>query len=229
MNRTSASFAVALALSLAVGPASGVVVATDKMMMPLSPSAESNRLQLMSTAPLDPRRPVWVSYELFAISASDKPVGDIVLDAALEGVPTPIGDSIIVFSAEKLTRTASAGTIGTRLEAQAGKRTPEEMTEAFGPELYATFKALNERTGSMLSGTVVKVYQPPGKTEARLLVSVERAKGMQPVLVNVVMGQGEMPAQPQASTSGSKFKMESIIGSVVLFVIALFWLLRRKK
>ncbi|MEO8751194.1 MAG: hypothetical protein ABI624_00790 [Casimicrobiaceae bacterium] len=199
------------------------------MAMPLSPSAESNRLQLTSTVPLDPNKPVWVSYELFAASASEKPTGSIVLDASLEGVPTPVADSIVVFSAEELTRTASAGTIGATLEAQIGKRTPEELAEAFGPELYAAFKALNEKTGSMLSGTMVKVYRSPGTTEARLLVSVEKATGMQPVLINITMGQGDLPAKREAPTSGSKFKMEAVIGSAVLFVISLIWLLMRRK
>ena len=229
MTPNIASFAFVIATVIATGPACATVVGTDRMAMPLSPSAESNRLQLMSTVPLDPNKPVWVSYELFAASASEKPTGSIVLDAALEGVPTSLADSIVVFSAEKLTRTASAGTIGATLEAQIGKRTPEELTAAFGPELYAAFKALNEKTGSMLSGTMVKVYRSPGKTEARLLVSVEKATGMQPVLINITMGQGDLPAEREAPASGSKFKMEAVIGSAVLFVIALFWMLMRRK
>lgn len=88
----------------------------------------------------------------------DKPTGTIVLDAALDGIPTSLADSMVVSSAETLKRSSSGGTIGKELEAQIGVQTPEHLQEAFGPELYAAYKALDEKRGSILSGRIVKVF-----------------------------------------------------------------------
>ena len=50
--------ALAAAVALAAGPASGAVVAKDVLLTPLAPMAARSNLQLASTVPLDPQKPV---------------------------------------------------------------------------------------------------------------------------------------------------------------------------
>jgi hypothetical protein len=135
---------------------------------------------------------------------------------------------MVVFSAETLKRSSSAGTIAKELEAKIGVQTPEQLKEAFGPELYAAYKALDEKRGSILSGRIVKVYGAPRKTEARLLVSVERATGMQPRAVTIVMGQGDVPSEDGPAVSRARDK--AVAAGIGAFLLAgFFWLMKRRK
>lgn len=215
---------LALVVTLALGvaattfttPAQATVVAEGQLITPLAPAAPEREIRLVNTAPLDPSKPVWVVYSLIAVSDSDKPKGRIVLDAMLEGVPTDIMDTKVIFSAGDLKKSASAGTIGQQLEAQMGQRTPEQLTEDFGPDLYAAYKALNEKRGSILQGAIVKTYNPVGGADAMLLASVARVEGMQPMLVTFTMGQGEVPAALKAQESSRIPSIAIILG--ILFV-----------
>ncbi len=187
---------VSLLLSHAV---QGAVVAETQLLTPLAPAVANPHARLSSAAPLDPAKPVWVAYTLMAVSASDDPDGVIVIDAALEGVPVDLRDMKVIFRADDLQRHQSAGTIGQQLEAQIGTRSPQELEETFGKELYAAYKALNEKRGSILQGTIVKTYAAPGQPEATLLATVERAEGMQPMMVAFAMGQGDLPPELKAA------------------------------
>jgi MYXO-CTERM domain-containing protein len=224
-------FAPALAITLAcTHPAlQAAVLVTQQWIMPMAPVTPKGGLQIAVTGTVDPAKPVWVVYQLLAVSAADKPSGSIVLDASLEGVATPITETRVVFAADKLDRSKSAGTIGEKLAAQVGQRTPQELTEALGPELYEAYKALNEKRGAILQGTVVKTLPAPGKRDLRLLASIERASGMQPAQIVVTMGQGEMPSGLTASTSSSSGRAERIVAGVLgLAIAAFFWFRRRR-
>lgn len=222
--------AALLALTLACNPMAvhAAVLVTQQWIMPMAPVTPKGGLQVAVTGSVDPAKPVWVVYQLLAVSAADKPSGSIVLDASLEGVATPITETRVVFAADKLERSKSAGTIGEKLAAQVGQRTPQELTEALGPELYEAYKALNEKRGAILQGTVVKTMPAPGKRDLRLLASIERASGMQPAQIVVTLGQGEMPAGLSASASSSG-KAERIVAGVLgLAIAAYFWFRRRR-
>lgn len=230
MTRTPLRFfAIAIAGVLSAAVASASILAADRLIAPLSPSAERSSLQLSSAVPVDPGKPVWVSYKLLAVSASEKPEGSNVLDAALEGVPVAVTEQKVVFSPEKMTRASSAATIAKRLEDQMGQRTPEQLSRAFGPDLYAAYKALNEQKGSILEGTVLKVYGPTGTSEARLLASFDTATGMHPMLLTVAMGQGDVPAEYAGSPASAFPTEKAIVAASALLVAAFFWLRRRKQ
>jgi hypothetical protein len=223
------AFSLAAALAFTHTLASAAVLATQQWIMPMAPVTPKGGLQLSATGAVDPAKSVWVVYQLLAVSASDKPSGSIVLDASLEGVSTPITESRVVFAADKLDRSKSAGTIGEKLAAQIGQRSPQELTEALGADLYEAYKALNEKRGSILQGTVVKTLPAPGKRDVRLLASIERASGMQPAQIVVTMGQGEMPAGLAASASSSSGRAERIVAGVLGLVIAAFFWFRRRR
>ena len=204
------------------------VLATQQWIMPLAPVSPKGGLQVGVSGTVDPAKPVWVVYQLLAVSAADKPSGSIALDASLEGVATPITASRVVFSADKLDRSKSAGTIGEKLAAQIGQRTPQELIESMGADLYEAYKALNEKRGAILQGTVVKTLPAPGKRDLRLLASIERASGMQPVNIVITLGQGDMPAGLTASGSSSG-RAERIVAGVLGLAIAAFFWFRRKR
>jgi hypothetical protein len=222
--------AVLLAIALAcTHPAlQAAVLVTQQWIMPMAPVTPKGGLQIAVTGTVDPAKPVWVVYQLLAVSAADKPSGSIVLDASLEGVATPISETRVVFAADKLDRSKSAGTIGEKLAAQVGQRTPQELTEALGPELYEAYKALNEKRGAILQGSVVKTLPAPGKRDLRLLASIERASGMQPAQIVVTMGQGEIPSSLTASASSSGRAERIVAGVLGLAIAAFFWFRRRR-
>lgn len=211
--------------------AGAAVLATEQILMPLTPANPRANAQIVPAGAVDPSKPMWVSYKLVAVSAADKPSGAIVLDVGFEGVPTPITESKVLFDAGKLTRSASAGTIGQRLQEQAGQRTPQQLLEVFGPDLYASYQALNQKRGSILQGTVLRQHPAPGKTAPRLLVSVDRASGMQPVLVQVTLGQGDVPPEHRAGaeSSGGMSTASKFGAALALPALGLFVWLRRRR
>lgn len=202
------------------------VVAEDQLFTPLAPSSPRNNVRL-SAESLDPAKPIWVAYKLIAVSASDNPTGKIVLDAAPEGVPVDIKDLKVVFLAENLKQSESAGTIGKQLEAQVGQRSPQELTEILGPELYAAFLALNEKRGTILQGTKVKTYGPTGTSDATLLASIDAAEGMQPMLIKVTMGQGDMPPE-LAAAAETRLPLSTLLLGALGIGIALTWFRSRR-
>ncbi|HVK98196.1 MAG TPA: hypothetical protein VM553_00215 [Dongiaceae bacterium] len=213
--------------SLFALPVQAGVLAQDQLIMPLSPSSPGPHLKLPITGAIDPNKPIWVAYQLIAVSAADEPVGKIVLEGSPEGVPVDIKDLKVVFLADKLQQTKSAGTIGTQLEAQVGKRTPQELAEVMGPELYAAYVALNEKRGAILQGIKVKKYGPMGNNEPLLLVSVEVAEGIQPLLVKVTAGQGDMPPDIQAAADSELSPSHLAWGALAIFLV-LVWFRRRR-
>lgn len=207
--------------------ASAEVLATGQLLTPLSPDATSN-ISIHVPQNFDRTKPVWAVYQLIAVSADSDPEGAVVIDSSFEGVPVPITDSIVIFKANNLNVDRSAGTLGQQLEALVGQRSPDELTEIFGVELYEAYIALNNKKGAYLAGNITKFYQHDGKTELVLLTSVERANGIQPVMVNVVVGQGDIPAQYQQSSSASLAKDKLVMAIIAFLVGVFFWYIKRR-
>lgn len=175
---------------------------------------------------VDSDAPIWVSYRTLALSADASPSGEIVLDGSFEGVATPIAASTVVFSPDAMTVSTSSGTIKQQFEAMYGQRNPQEMQTLLGAELHAAYEAANAGSGRILDGTIAKTPPALGKTEGTLLVSVERASGIQPVGVFVTVGQGDIPAgmAPAESSAdeASAFGFGRIIG-ILAFLGLLYW------
>jgi hypothetical protein len=115
-----------------------------------------------------------------------------------------------------------------QLNAQVGQRKPEELKEIFGDDMYAAYEAINKNEGSYVTGNIIKKYDTGGKRQLVLLATMDRAKGIQPVVVNVIVGQGDIPAEYEKF--GKKtIPAEKIIVALISFVVAVFWLLRRRK
>lgn len=228
MRELLAILSLAAASLLASGDASANVLARDQLGTPLAPDANS-RLSIDTPGVL-PGQPVWVVYEVVAVSASSSPEGEIVLDGSFEGIATPLSDSTVVLQAEAMEASASAGTIGQQLEAIAGPRTSDELRALFGNELYDAYQALNAGSGRILTGRTVKTLPALGSDQGRLLVSVERAGGIQPVLVSVTVGQGDIPAEYRAApvSSSSAFRAGKLIGILLFFGLIAWFFLRRR-
>lgn len=227
MSKSLPAALFALTLSLAAPAALAGVLVTQQWIMPTAPITPKGGLQIAISGAVDPAKPIWVVYQLLALSADDKPSGMIALDGLVEGVNTPIMESRVVFSADKLGKAKSAGTIGEKLSAQIGPRSPQELKELMGAELYEAFNALNQKRGAILQGTVVKNLPPPGKSDSRLLVSLERVTGMQPAQIVVTVGQGDIPAG--LATKSSSGLAERVVIALVAFGAAAFWWIRRRR
>lgn len=168
------------------------------MPTPLAPGG-TDHITLPMPATLDPDEEVWVAYRMYAISASSDPTGDIVVSGSFDGATTPLGDTTVVFTPSRMEKTASKGTIGQRLEAMYGKRSDAELAAALGPGLFEAYTALNRKSGAILAGTVLKTLPAPGADRPPLLVSVERDSDQHPVGLEVIVGQGDLPADVQSA------------------------------
>lgn len=225
MRRAHFILATALASLIASGHALAGVLATQTLPTPLAPDMPSN-LSIPIPPGVDPNAPIWVSYRTLALSAEASPSGEIVLDGSFEGVATPINASTVTFTPDAMTVSTSSGTIKQQFEAMYGQRSPQEMQSLLGAELYAAYEAANAGTGRILDGTVVKTLPALGKTDGVLLVSVERASGLQPVGIFVTVGQGDPPAAttPADGNPESSFAywMGRLFG-VLLLLGLLYW------
>lgn len=170
-------------------------LASATLLAPLAPEQES-RLSIPMPPQFTAGEEVWVAYELVALSPDDGD-GDIGIEQSFEGVMTPATSLFTTFHAGKMQSTRSAGTIARRLEQIAGPRDREDLRRAMGAEMFAAYEAVNSGEGRMLTGRLIRRLPAPGTTDAPLLVSVERATGMQPVAVKVTVGQGPLPEQFQ--------------------------------
>lgn len=168
-------------------------LARQMMVTPLAPGSTSH-LALAMPSTLDPREDVWVVYRMYAISAKDDPSGDIVMSGTFDGVKTPMGDMTVVFSASRMDKTESAGTIGQQLKAAYGKHSDAELVATMGQGLFDAYTALNRRQGAILQGTILKTLPPPGEEGRSLLVTVEHDSDLHPAGVEVIVGQGDLPA-----------------------------------
>lgn len=196
------------------------------MLAPLSPSGK-DRLTLPMPPTVDTTRPVWVVYRMYAVSASESPSGDIVMDGSFDGVPTPADQSFAVFSADRMRKAPSGGTIGQQFEAAHGKHTDAELVALWGQGIFDAYTALNRKSGAVFEGTIQKTLPPIGDASLPLLVSVRRDSDLHPLAVEVVVGQGDIPTELQPPlASRPVFQLGRMLAPLLL-VAAGFWLFRR--
>lgn len=191
---------------------------------PLAPGS-TDHITLPMPATLDPGEEVWVAYRMYAISASPDPTGDIVVSGSFDGVKTPLGDMTVVFTPSRMEKSASQGTIGQRLEAAYGKRSDAELAAAMGPGLFEAYTALNGKSGAILQGTVLKTLPAPGADRPPLLVTVERDSDQHPVGLEVIVGQGDLPADVQSSVDPQPaFRIGRllVLGLVIAVVVGVY-------
>lgn len=205
--------------------ANAVVLANEQLMTPLIPHSKRG---LSIPLNVDPSKPVWVVYQLVGVSAVSRPEGEVVLDSSFEMVALPMGDSVVVFRMKDLDVVKATKGLSDQLSEKIGQRKPEELRKMFGDDMYAAYEAIKKNEGSYVTGNIIKEYETDGKRQLVLLATVDRAKGIQPVAVNVIVGQGEIPAEYEKFGKKS-IPAEKIIVAVISFAIAGFWLLRRRK
>jgi hypothetical protein len=227
-SRWIAVTTLALLASLTASAHAGTL-ATGQLLVPLAPDSES-RLRIALPPALAADQPVWVVYDMVALAPDARGEGEISLEGSLEGAITPALDMLVTFHADDMTSNVSAGTVPERLEQIAGRREPAELRAIMGPEMYAAYEALNAGAGRILTDRIVRHLPAPGRNEGLLLVSVERAQGIQPLALQVTAGQGELPASLRPATGGTwAFTLGRIAGGL-LFLWLLYWLFvgRRK-
>jgi len=184
------------------------------LIAPLDPG-QNPRLSLTMPPGFAADQQVWLVYELVALSPEGDDSGEVGLEQAFEGVMTPLKALYVTFR---------AGDMESR---------PEKVKRLIGPEMYATYESVNAGGGRVLGGHVVSYLSAPGKSDVPLLVSVERATGMQPLALRVTVGQGQLPLEFQQKPQDTlAYKIGYILG-LVLFGWLLFrfvrWLLKRSQ
>jgi len=198
------------------------------MAVPLAP-AGSPHLTLPMPATLDPDEEVWVAYRMIAVSANPDPTRDIVVSGSFDGAKTPLGEMTVVFTPSRMQKTASAGTIGQRLEAAYGKRTDAELVSALGQGLFDAYVALNRKSGAILQGAVLKTLPAPGADRPPLLVTVERDSDQHPVGLEVIVGQGDLPADVKTAVDPQPaFRIGRllVLGLVIAVIVGVYLRLR---
>jgi len=221
---------ISTALLLGFSPLAGAaVLARDELLTPFAPQAPRKALSLQATS-IDPSKPIWVSYSVLAISASERPSGDLVLEASFDGIALPLTDSRMSFAADRMTSMPRTGTLVGGLDAEVGKRSKEELDEALGPELNAALQALVAKKGTILGKTIVKTYAATGRNEVRLLASFVKSSAVQPMSLTVVVGQGEIPAE--SKDAFSKYTTDpswngKVLAAVISFAFAAVWVFKK--
>jgi hypothetical protein len=199
----------------------GQTLGKGQLLMPLAPDMES-RLNIPVQG-ADSSKAVWVVYQLVALSPDSSPTGSIDIEGSFEGEMTPINDMMVVFDTRRMKLTKSAGTIQQLLERNGQKRSPEEWKALMGPEMFAAYEAVNAGTGRVAEETLTKTLPSLSKGAGTLQVSVERAKGAQPLLLIVTVGQGDIPASllPPTESTGA-YRIGYLLG-----IAAFGWLVMR--
>ena len=206
-----------------------VVLATEQLSMPLAPAAPKRNLSL-PVAHLDPDKQVWVSYSLLAASASEKATGDVVLDASFEGIPISLPNNLVTFKPSKLQRSQPGAGSGEKVQSMVGDRPPAELEKTLGRDLSVIFESLKQRRGSAYQGTIVKVYGPLRRREAVLIGSFQLPSDVQPLVLSVSVGQGEIPP---ALADGKGAELDSLAAKVIALagslIVALLWWRKRRQ
>lgn len=83
--------------------------------------------------------------------------------------------------------------------------------------------------GQLLGGRLLRRLPPPGTPDATLLVSVERASGMQPVALKVTVGQGSLPPQFQQKPEDSLAYKAGYLAGLAAFGWLVVRLFRRRR
>lgn len=218
----AAALLLASPVSLAGSLTSGVLVA------PLAPG-QTEDLSLGMPPGFAADQEVWVVYDLVALSRDDKDVGEIVMEQAFESVMTPATSLYAIFHADDMESGKSAGTIAQRLEEVAGHREPAELQRLMGAELYAAYESVNAGKGRILTGRLVKRLPAPGKADTPLMISVERAEGIQPLALSVTVGQGNLSPEFQPKTEDSWAYKAGYFAGLAFFGWLVLHFFRRRK
>lgn len=230
------SYALVMALllsSLALPVmAASKILAQERFIAPLSPENPTGSLKMAASAKADSTLPLWVSYKVLAISPKDKPNGRIVIDSVPELAKVPMGDSIVVLKSDDMDEVPRSGKFAEKFDKQAGGKSPEEIEAVFGKNLTQSILALRENKGSMFEKNIIKTYPVPEGGDVILLASIDKAEDLYPALVEITMGQGDVPDEYKSNFSGGgskSMKSEKFIAALISFLIAGIYLYRQFK
>lgn len=213
-------FAALLLASLCfVSGARAETLASKMLPMPLAPGMPHST-SIPLPASFSPEKPTWVAYQVFAVSASDQPSGEIMVSGMFEGEPTPPRASNALFVAGDLMVSISGGTVDEQFESSFGTLDEDELRGFWGDEMYEAYVAVNAGSGRILQGIIHRELPPLQHGEPTLLVSVERAQGIQPTGLMVSVGQGAIPAHLQVNVeSTTAFKLGLGLGRMTFFLL----------
>ncbi len=207
--------------------ATAAELARDTLRLPLAPVTKQRALHV-SAQGLDPAKPVWVKFELTGLSASEQPTGDLVLDAMPLEQRVDLGKSMVRFEAAKLTLKRPDAAVQQQLDAAAGGSSPQEQEARLGAGMAQALEAARSGRGTLVLGTQIRQYDAPGKAELSFSTSVERTQDIQPVAIQVTLGQGEPPVS--AAEKERSYKKDKVWAGVfgLLFVLGFWWWRRRR-
>lgn len=191
---------------------------------PASPVTSPSQLQISTLNKHDPQKDLWVTYNLVAVSDQDKPSGEIVIEAMPEGVMVPIQDTKVTFNADDMNAGKTTNQFKETFEKQAGKRSTSELNETFGVELTKAIIAMKENKGTVLTQNITKHYPAPGKNDdLRILTSFEKIDGIQPAVLIITIGQGDIPEASQkdllGKTGSQSRLLKTILGLLAILII----------
>jgi hypothetical protein len=138
-----------------------------------------------------------------------------------------LGKSMVRFEAAKLTLKRPDAAVQQQLEAAAGGSSPQEQEARLGAGMAQALAAARSGKGTLVLGTQIRQYDAPGKSELIFSTSVERTQDIQPVAIQVSLGQGEPPVS--AAERDRAYKKDKVWAGVfgLLFVVGFWWWRRR--
>ncbi|WP_462114234.1 hypothetical protein [Lysobacter xanthus] len=225
MSQHVRTFVAALLLGLAA-PSHAATLATQQLVTPLIPGAHHSAT--IGVPGMDPSRPVWVAYRVVGLSSSKSPTGAVHFSNSFDGIALPATDMMWRMDATDM-RSGDTDSLRTQLQALAAQRSEPQLAATLGPGMHAAYKAVLTGDASSVDGRAVRVLPAPGRSDTALDVSVEGAEGVQPVLVAVTVGQGDVPAEFATATPGASaaFGLGKVL-FVLMLAGALLWWWRRR-
>jgi hypothetical protein len=208
--------------------ANAATLATGSLFAPLAPGNDS-RLSISMPPEFSADQELWIAYELVALDPADDGEGEVDFEQSFEGVKTPPSAFFATIKAKDMPTRFPAGEIAQQLEQLAGLRDPEELKRLMGTELHLAWRDATAGKGRVLGGRLLHRLPAPGTADTRLLISVERATGIQPLAVKVTVGQGSLPShlqeRPQDSTA---WKIGYGLGVMLFGWLVMRWVRRRR-
>lgn len=168
--------------------------------------------------------PVWVIVNYIASPKDQSKNGTTTFDIMPEGIPVPAGTSFAIFQSQYMAKFIKENSISITMSGVTKTFSADDLQKLMSKEDFEKFKASLADSEKLLQLIQIKTFSIPAKDETDIGVSINTMENMEPVSVEIAIGQGAIPAKVQEfidKTNGSWFYryrnfLFMIAGSVVL-------------
>lgn len=152
--------------------------------------------------------PVWVIVNYIASPKDPSKNGTTTFDIMPEGVPVPAGTSFAIFQSQYMTKFIKENSISITMSGVTKTLSTDDLKKLMSQEDFKKFEASLADSEKLLQLIQINTFSIPAKDETDIGVSINAMENMEPVSVEIAIGQGAIPAKVQEfidKTNGSWF------------------------